>query len=64
MIDMTYFLFYDGAMEEYFVVEGNDDWVAEDAYIDASAVVDDEDELDYIGVISAEEVDAKGYDVY
>lgn len=61
---MTYFLFYDGAMEEYFVVEGDDDWVAEDAYIDASAVVDDEDELDYIGVISAEEVDAKGYDVY
>ena len=61
---MTYFLFYDGVMEEYFVVEGDDDWVAEDAYIDASAVVDDEDELDYIGTISAEEVDAKGYDVY
>ena len=61
---MTYFLFYDGVMEEYFVVEGDDDWVAEDAYIDASAVVDDEDELDYIGIISAEEVDAKGYDVY
>lgn len=61
---MTYFLFYDGVMEEYFVVEGDDDWVAEDAYIDASAVVDDEDELDYIGIISAEEVDAKSYDVY
>lgn len=61
---MTYFLFYDGVMEEYFVVEGDDDWVAEDAYIDASAVVDDEDELDYIGTISAEEVDAKSYDVY
>lgn len=61
---MTYFLFYDGVMEEYFVVEGDDDWVVEDAYIDASAVVDDEDELDYIGIISAEEVDAKGYDVY
>ena len=51
-------------MREHFVIEGDDDWVAEDAYVDATAVVDDEDELEYIGVISAEEVDTKGYDVY
>ena len=49
-------------MREHFVIEGDDDWVAEDAYVDATAVVDDEDELEYIGVISAEEVDTKGYD--
>jgi hypothetical protein len=64
MIDMVYFLFYDGVMREHFVIEGDDDWVAEDAYVDATAVVDDEDELEYVGIISAEEVDAKGYDVY
>ena len=61
---MTYFLFYDGVMCEHFVVEGDDDWAVEDAYVDATGVVDDEDELEYIGIISAEEVDAKGYDVY
>lgn len=61
---MIYFLFYDGVMREHFVIEGDDDWVAEDAYVDATGVVDDEDELEYIGIISAEEVDAKGYDVY
>ena len=61
---MIYFLFYDGVMGEHFVVEGDDDWVAEDAYVDAQAVVDDEDELEYIGIISDEEVDAMGYDVY
>ena len=61
---MIYFLFYDGVMREHFVIEGDDDWVVEDAYVDATGVVDDEDELEYIGVISAEEVDAKGYDVY
>ena len=61
---MVYFLFYDGVMKEYFVIEGDEDWVAEDAYVEAAAIVDDEDELDYVDVISAEEVDAKGYDVY
>lgn len=61
---MIYFLFYDGVIREHFVIEGDDDWVVEDAYVDATGVVDDEDELEYIGVISAEEVDAKGYDVY
>lgn len=61
---MIYFLFFDGVLGQYFVIEGDDDWVAEDAWVDASAVVDDEDELEYIGVVSAEEVDAKGYDVY
>ena len=61
---MIYFLFYDGVMREHFVIEGDDDQVAEDAYVDATGVVDDEDELEYIGIISAEEVDTKGYDVY
>lgn len=36
----------------------------EDAWTDASAVVDDEDELEYIGIVSGEEVERKGYDVY
>ena len=61
---MTYFLFYDGVMGEYFVIEGDDNWVAEDAYEEARNVVDVEDELDYLGIISDEEVDAMGYDVY
>lgn len=61
---MIYFLFYDGVMREHFVIEGDDDWVMEDAYVEAAAVVDDEDELEYIDVISVEEVDAKSYDVY
>jgi hypothetical protein len=62
--NMTYFLFYDGVCGEHFVVEGDDDWVAEDAYEEARNVVDVEDELEYLGVISDEEVDAVGYDVY
>lgn len=61
---MTYFLFYDGVMGEYFVVEGDDNWTVEDAYEEARNVVDVEDELDYLGIISDEEVDAMGYDVY
>lgn len=61
---MIYFLFYDGVMGKYFVVEGDENWVAEDAYEEARNVVDVEDELDYLGIISDEEVDAKGYDVY
>lgn len=61
---MTYFLFYDCVMREYFVVEGDDNCVAEDAYEEACLVVDDEDELEYMGIISAEEVDAMGYNVY
>lgn len=61
---MTYFLFYNGICGERFVVEGDDDWVAEDAYEEARNVVDVEDELEYIGIISDEEVDAMGYDVY
>lgn len=61
---MTYFLFYDGVMGEYFVVEGDENWVAEDAYEEACNVVNAEDELDYLGIISEEEVDAMGYDVY
>ena len=61
---MTYFLFYDGVMGEYFVVEGDDNWTMEDVYEEACNVVDVEDELEYLGVISDEEVDAMGYDVY
>ena len=61
---MTYFLFYDGVMGEHFVIEGDDNWVAEDAYEEARNVVDVEDELEYLGIISEEEVDAMGYDVY
>ena len=61
---MIYFLFYDGVMGKYFVVEGDENWVAEDAYEEARSVVDVEDELDYLGIISDEEVDARGYDVY
>ena len=61
---MTYFLFYDGVMGEHFVIEGDDNWVAEDAYEEARNVVDVEDELEYLGIISDEEVDAMGYDVY
>ena len=61
---MIYFLFFDGALGQYFVIEGDEDWVMEDAWIDASAVVDDEDELEYIGIVSGEEVEQKGYDVY
>ncbi len=60
---MTYFLFYDGARREYFVVEG-DDWVVEDAYEEALNIVDVKDELEFIGIISAEEVDARNYVVY
>jgi hypothetical protein len=63
-IDMTYFLFYDGVMGEHFVIEGDDNWVAEDAYEEARNVVDVEDELEYLGIVSDEEVDAMGYDVY
>ena len=61
---MIYFLFFDGVLNQYFVIEGDEDWVMEDAWVDASAMVDDEDELEYIGVVSAEEVEQKGYDVY
>ena len=61
---MIYFLFYDGVMGKYFVVEGDENWAAEDAYEEARSVVDVEDELDYLGIISDEEVDARGYDVY
>ena len=61
---MIYFLFFDGVLNQYFVIEGGEDWVMEDAWMDASAVVDDEDELEYIGVVSAEEVEQKGYEVY
>lgn len=61
---MIYFLFYDGVMGKYFVVEGDENWVAEDAYEEARNVVDVEDELDYLGIISDEEADAMGYDVY
>ena len=64
MIDMVYFLFYDGVMDEHFVIEGDDSWVAEDAYEEARNVVDVEDELEYLGIITDEEVDAMGYDVY
>lgn len=59
---MTYFLFYNALMHKRFVIEGDDDWVAEDAYVDATEVWDDE--VEYLGIISAEEVDAMGYDVY
>jgi hypothetical protein len=61
---MIYFLFFDGALGQYFVIEGDEDWVMEDAWIDASAVVDDEDELEYVGIVSGEEVERKRYDVY
>lgn len=61
---MIYFLFFDGVLGQFFVIEGDDDWVMEDAWVDASAVVDDEDELEYIGIVSAEEVERKRYDVY
>lgn len=61
---MIYFLFYDGVMGERFVIEGDDNWVAEDAYEEARNVVDVEDELEYLGIVSDEEVDAMGYDVY
>ena len=61
---MSYFLFYDGVMGEHFVVEGDDTWSAEDAYEEARKVVDVEDELEYLGTVSDEEVDAMGYDVY
>lgn len=61
---MIYFLFYDGVMGEYFVVEGDGNWAAGDAYEEALNVADVEDELDYLGIISEEEVDAMGYDVY
>ncbi len=61
---MIYFLFFDGVLGQYFVIEGDEDWVMEDAWVDASAVVDDEDELEYIGIVSGEEVERKGYDVY
>jgi hypothetical protein len=61
---MIYFLFFDGALSQFFVIEGDDDWVMEDAWVDASAVVDDEDELEYIGIVSGEEVDKMRYDVY
>ena len=61
---MIYFLFFDGVLGQYFVIEGDEDWVMEDAWVDASAVVDDEDELEYIGIVSGEEVEQKGYDVY
>ena len=61
---MIYFLFFDGVLGQYFVIEGDEDWVMEGAWVDASAVVDDEDELEYIGIVSGEEVEQKGYDVY
>ena len=62
--NMTYFLFYDGVMGEHFVIEGDDNWVAEDAYEEARNVVDVEDELEYLGIVSDEEVNAMGYNVY
>ena len=61
---MIYFLFFDGALGQFFVIEGDEDWVMEDAWVDASAVVDDEDELKYICIVSGAEVDIMGYDVY
>ena len=61
---MVLFLLLDNILGKYFVIEGDDDMVMEDAWEEAILVIDDEDELEYIGTISAEEVDAKGYDVY
>ena len=57
-------MFLDNILGKYFVIEGDDDMAMEDAWEEAILVIDDEDELEYIGIISAEEVDAKGYDVY
>lgn len=61
---MVYFLFFDGVLGKFFVIEGDNDWKAEDALVDASAIVDDEDKLEYHGIVSSEAVDGMGYDVY
>ena len=29
---LIYFLFFDGALGQYFVIEGDEDWVMEDAW--------------------------------
>lgn len=61
---MVYFLFWDNVLGKYFAIEGDDDMVMEDAWEEAILVIDDEDELEYIGICSESEIDTKGYDVY
>jgi len=61
---MIYFLFYDGVLGKHFVIEGDEEWVMEDAYEEALNVIDVADELEYIGVVSAFEVERQNYPVY
>ncbi len=58
---MNNFLFVDNNTGERFFVQEE---VYEDAYEIALDVVDDEDDLEYIGVFSDLEAECMGYDTY
>ena len=58
---MNNFLFFDSLRGEYFFVQCG---VMEETWDEACLVVDDEDELEYIGVYTDEEAEAMGYDTY
>ena len=58
---MVNFLFVDNRTGEYFFVQAG---VYEDAYEIARDVVDDEDDLEYIGVFDDLEAECMGYDTY
>lgn len=58
---MDNFLFVDNLTGERFFVQVD---VMEEAWVEAESIVDDKDELEYIGVFSDEEAECMGYDTY
>lgn len=58
---MVNFLFVDNSTGEHFFVQ---EGFYEDAYEIACDVVDDEDDLEYIGVFDDFEAECMGYDTY
>lgn len=58
---MNNFLFLDNLTGERFFVQAG---VMEDAWDEAEDIVDDPDELEYLGVFGDEEAECMGYDTY
>ena len=58
---MENFLFFDSLRGEYFVVNAG---IMEEAWDEACLIVDDKDELEYLGTCTEEEIDSMGYEVY
>ena len=58
---MKNFLFFDNLRGEYFFVQCG---ALSEAWDEACLVVEDEDELEYLGVYSDDEAEMMGYDTY